>query len=455
MEIVMRRLFGTDGIRGIANEFLSCERAIQIGRALGTILSSNRKYRPCVLIGMDTRVSSEMLASAISAGLCSVGSDCVNLGVVPTPAVAYLVQKYGAKAGVMISASHNPYPYNGIKIFGEEGFKLSDELEEQIESIVLDNTPPVRCAESDKIGRYSVAENAISDYVDFIKSTSDISLSGMRIAIDCANGSASATARALFSSLGAECHMLSATPNGVNINEGCGSTDLGALKAYVKMNDMDVGIAFDGDADRFLAVDELGREVDGDFIMAILALELKKQGKLRRDTVVGTIMTNFGFGKFCEENGIRFIAANVGDRYVLETLNREGYCFGGEQSGHIIFRDFATTGDGQLTALALLSVMKRSGKKLSELCSVMKRYPQRIVNIRTTPEGKIAMFTDEDIKKIISSAEEKIGGRGRIVVRPSGTEPVVRIMIEGEDEKGTVELCESVAAEIGEKLKEY
>ena len=451
----MRRLFGTDGVRGIANEYLSCERAVQIGRALGTVLSSNHKYRPKVIIGMDTRISSEMLCSAICAGLCSVGSDCITLGVVPTPAVAYLVQKYGAKAGVMISASHNPYPYNGIKIFGDEGYKLSDELEEQIESIVLDNTPPVKPASAEEIGTRRDEPNALADYIEYVKSTTDVRLDGLRIAIDCANGSSSVTAQKLFSSMGAECHMLSMTPDGVNINEKCGSTHLEQLKNYVKINSMDAGIAFDGDADRCLAVDECGNEVDGDFIMAGLALDLKRQGRLKRDTVVGTIMTNYGFPKFCEENGIHFVAANVGDRYVLETINREGYCFGGEHSGHVILRDYATTGDGQLTALTLLACLKQSGKKLSELCSIMKRYPQHIVNIKTTPGGKIAMFTDEDIKSIVSATESALSGRGRLVVRPSGTEPVVRIMVEGESLEETVKLCEETAARISEKLAAY
>ena len=451
----MRRLFGTDGVRGIANEFLSCERAMQIGRALGAVLSSNHKYRPKVVIGMDTRISSEMLCSALCAGLCSVGSDCITLGVVPTPAVAYLVKKYGAKAGVMISASHNPFAYNGIKIFDSEGFKLSDELEEQIESIVLDNTPPIKPAEPENIGFRRHETNAINDYIEYIKRTASQPLDGLRIALDCANGSASTTARQLFTALGADCHMLSMSPDGININEKCGSTSLDSLKSYVKINGMDAGLAFDGDADRCLAVDENGNEVDGDFIMAILALDLRARGLLKKDTVVGTIMTNFGFQKFCDEYGLNFIAANVGDRYVLETINRQGYSFGGEQSGHVILRDYATTGDGQLTGVALLSCKKSTGKKLSELCSVMKRYPQHTVNIRTTPEGKIAMFTDEDIKAIVTEAEHSIGARGRIVVRPSGTEPVVRIMVEGEELSSTVELCENTARRIEEKLKAY
>lgn len=451
----MKRLFGTDGVRGIANEWLTAEKTLRIGRALGTVLSSERTYKPKVLIGADTRLSSDMLSSALCAGLCSSGSDCVVLGVVPTPAVAYLVQKYGADAGVMISASHNPYPYNGIKIFDENGYKLSDESEEQIEAIALDDTPPAKIAPPEKIGTMRYEKRAISDYIEHLKASLGNDFSGMRIAIDCSDGAASATAKKLFSSLKAECHMLSVTPNGVNINEACGSTHLENLKAYVKNNSLDVGIAFDGDADRCLAVDECGEEVDGDFIMAILATDLKKQGTLKRNTVVGTIMTNYGVSKFCEENGLTFIATNVGDRYVLETIDREGYSFGGEQSGHIVLRDHATTGDGQLTALALLSCLKKTGKKLSELCRVMKKYPQYTINLPTTQNGKIAMFRDEEIKKIVANAEKSIQGRGRIVVRPSGTEPVVRIMAEGEKASETKALCERTATKIAKKLKAY
>ena len=451
----MRRLFGTDGIRGIANEYLSCERAVQIGRALGTVLSSNRKYRPRVLIGMDTRISSEMLASAITAGLCSVGGDVLALGVVPTPAVAYLVKKYKAKAGIMISASHNPYQYNGIKIFGEDGFKLSDELEEQIESIVLDNTPPARLATAEEIGKRVDASYALHDYISYLTHTTSESLDGLRIAIDCANGSSSVSARELFESCGAECYMLYDKPDGININNGCGSTDMRALKAFVTENSLDAGIAFDGDADRCLAVDERGGEVDGDFIMAMLALKLKDEGKLAKNAVVGTVMTNFGFTKFCEENGIKYVAAKVGDRYVLEMMNQEGYSFGGEQSGHIILREHATTGDGQLTALALLSHLKKSGKKLSELCRVMKKYPQFTVNVSANQNEKIAFFTDEEIKEIISDAEARIGSDGRLVARPSGTEPLIRIMVEGKDEKATKLIAEETAEKIEQKLKQY
>ena len=451
----MGRLFGTDGVRGIANEFLSCEMAIEIGRALTHLLSSKRKYRPKIIIGMDTRISSEMLASSIASGICSVGGDVVMLGVVPTPAVAYLVKKYKAKAGIMISASHNPYNYNGIKIFGAEGFKLSDELEEQIESIVLDKAEQVRLADGKNIGKIVYHSYATDDYVNYLASTGNYDFSGMKIAIDCACGSASATAEKLFSRLGANCRILSANPNGININENCGSTHLENLRKFVLDNKMDVGIAFDGDADRCLAIDENGNEIDGDYIMAIIAKDMQQSGTLNKNTVVGTIMSNYGFQKFCEENDINFIAAKVGDRYVLEMLNLEGFSLGGEQSGHIILRDHATTGDGQLTAISLLALMKKNGKSLSELSSCMKKYPQHTVNISASSSAKLALFTDEDIKAIISETENKLSGRGRLVIRPSGTEPVVRIMIEDVVYEDTVALAENVAGRIAEKLKAY
>ena len=451
----MRRLFGTDGVRGIANEFLSCERAMAIGRALGHVLSSNRKYKPTVLIGMDTRISSEMLASAISAGLLSVGSDVISLGVVPTPAVAYLVKKYGAKAGIMISASHNSFEYNGIKIFGEDGFKLSDEVEETIESIVLDNTPPIKMASESEIGNRKTAEGAVSDYISYLCEACDRKLSGIKIALDASNGSASATASELFRRLGADVRIINASPDGININKNCGSTRIEALQDFVTREKMDVGIAFDGDADRCIAVDERGFEVDGDYIMAILALDLKRKGLLSKNTVVGTVMSNFGFHKFCEENDINFIPTKVGDRYVLEMINQEGYAFGGEQSGHIILRRHATTGDGQLTAIMLLSAILESGKALSELSRVMRKYPQHIVNIKATPAQKIALFTDGEIKKIISEAEATLQNSGRLVIRPSGTEPLVRIMTEGEDDESNREFCEGIAEKIREKLVNY
>ena len=444
----MGRLFGTDGVRGVANEALTCERAMQIGRAAATVLSGNKRNAPRVLIGMDTRLSSDMLANALAAGLCSVGADVIILGVVPTPAVAYLVGKYKANAGIMISASHNPYEFNGIKIFNEDGFKLADEIEERIESIVLDHTPEVNLADSQSIGKVTYATNAADDYIEHITSAAICSLEGLEIAIDCANGSSSVTAKKLFEELGAKVHVLADTPDGININENCGSTHLENLQKYVVENKLSAGVAFDGDADRCLCVDENGEVIDGDMIMAICALDLKERGKLKRGAVVGTIMTNFGFTKFCEKNDIRFIATKVGDRYVLEEMLLENYSLGGEQSGHVIFRDFSTTGDGQLTAVQLLTHLKRSGKTLSELASVMTRYPQFIVNIRTTDEGKLAFFTDPEIKALIKAAEETLGDTGRMVVRPSGTEPLIRIMTEGDN----AELAEKVAKDTADAI---
>lgn len=444
----MRRLFGTDGVRGIANEFLDCGRAFQIGAAVATVLHGKRRQRPLVLLGCDTRISSSMLCAAVTAGLCSAGADVMQLGVIPTPAVAYLVGKYRAHAGVMISASHNPYEFNGIKLFNEEGFKFPDELEERIESIVLDGSPAPIVARGDAIGAITVAERAIPDYLDHLRAVTPNSLHGLHIAVDCANGSASRTAQELFGSLGAVCEMLSDSPDGVNINDGCGSTHIEALAEYVRAHKLDAGIAFDGDADRLLCVDERGEVVDGDMIIAVLALDMKERGKLARDTVVGTVMTNYGFGRFCEENGLHFCATKVGDRYVLERMLLDGYSIGGEQSGHIIFRDFATTGDGQLTAAQLLALMKRSGKPLSRLASIMHRYPQTLVNLTVTPEAKISFFTDPQIQQLLHETEHRIEGHGRLLVRPSGTEPLLRVMMEGEDEEETRRMTEEVAQQI-------
>ncbi len=451
----MGRLFGTDGVRGVANSELTCERAMEIGRAVGSILAGGRRKLPTVVVGMDTRISSEMLASAITAGLCSVGADVIDLGVVPTPAVAYLVGKYKANAGIMISASHNPYEYNGIKVFNGNGYKLEDELEERVESMVLDGNPEPKAVEAELIGRVTRADGAVKDYIDHLVSSVSHSLEGLNIAIDCANGSASRTAEQLFTRLGANFTILSSSPDGININNNCGSTHLDNLRNYVVEHGLDAGIAFDGDADRCLCIDNNGNDVDGDMIMAILALDMKNRGKLGKNTVVGTIMTNFGFTKFCEANGIRFVATKVGDRYVLEEMLLEDYHLGGEQSGHIIFRDYSTTGDGQLTAIQLLSLLKRNGTKLSDAASVMTRYPQFIVNIRTTKEGKLAFFTDTEVKAILDEAKEKIGDGGRLVARPSGTEPLIRIMAESDDSEKIKAICEETARLIEEQLSSY
>lgn len=452
----MGRLFGTDGVRGIANTYLTCEKAMEIGRAAAAVLSAgSHTQKPLVLVGYDTRLSSDMLASAISAGLCSVGANVLNLGVVPTPAVAYLIGRYNAQAGVMISASHNPAEFNGIKIFNSEGYKLADALEDRIESMVLDGTPAIELASPTELGTVRYSTTATQDYIEHICTTIPHDLTGLRICMDCACGSASATARTLFTKLGADIHVLSDTPDGLNINKDCGSTHLGQLKKAVLDGKYDAGLAFDGDADRFLAIDELGNEIDGDMIMAILSLDMKARGTLAKNTVVGTIMTNFGFGKFCRENDINFVATKVGDRYVLEEMLLEGYCFGGEQSGHVIFKEFASTGDGQLTAVQLLAHMKRSGKKLSELAKVMTRYPQHMVNIHVSPEGKLAFYTDESVKEVLDDAKNQLGNTGRLVVRPSGTEPLIRIMTEGEDDEKVADLATTTAQKIEKILSVY
>ncbi len=443
----MGRLFGTDGVRGIANDKLTCELAMNIGRAAAMVLSGTSRRRPVFVVGTDTRISSDMLLMSLTAGLCSVGADVLVLGVVPTPAVAFLVGKYKADAGVMISASHNAAEYNGIKIFSGDGFKLPDELEERIEAIVLDKAALPVFSAGDDMGKVTYKTGAVKDYVDHLKSTVPFSLDGLSIAVDCANGSASATAKKLFDELGAASHILFSEPDGVNINRNCGSTHMEALRAYVVEHKLDCGVAFDGDADRCLCVDENGNIIDGDFIMAVVALDMKKRGKLARDAAVGTIMTNLGFVKFCEDNGIKFVATKVGDRFVLEEMLLEEYNFGGEQSGHVIFRDFATTGDGQLTAIQLLSQMRREGKKLSELASVMTRYPQAMINVQVSPEGKLNFYTDPDVREAIDEAKRKLGKDGRIVARVSGTEPLIRVMTEGRDE-AMIEQVARVTAQV-------
>lgn len=450
----MGRLFGTDGIRGIANTELNCELAMKVGKAAAMVLTNNSRRRPLFVIGMDTRISSGMLCNALVAGLCSVGADVKVLGVVPTPAVAYLIGKYKADAGIMISASHNPAEFNGIKVFSGDGYKLPDALEEQMENIIEDNSEEAPVYTGKDVGNVTYTTDACKHYIEHLKSTVSNSLDGLRIAVDTANGSASQTAETLLTQLGAEVFMLSDKPDGININEECGSTHMENLKKYVVENNIDAGVAFDGDADRCLCVDELGNEIDGDQIMAICAYDMKERGKLAKNTVIGTIMTNLGFIKFCEANDMNFIATKVGDRFVLEEMLLEEYNFGGEQSGHVIFRDFATTGDGELTAIQLLSLMKRNGKKLSELVKVMKKYPQVSKNVKVSNQGKVKFYTNTPIKETTEDLKKQLGEKGRIVVRPSGTEPKIRVMVEGEDEnqiqKVLDELVEVVEKEIGE-----
>ena len=447
----MGRLFGTDGARGIANKELTCELAMNIGRAAAMVLANENKH-PKILIGKDTRLSGDMLEGALTAGLCSIGADVVLLGVVPTPAVAYLIKKYNADAGIMISASHNPFEFNGIKIFSCDGYKLPDELENEIESIVLDHSKPFPILVNDGIGKVIKAENAVSDYIEHIISTVPYRLDGMNVAVDCSNGSASTTAKELFTKLGANCHILFAEPDGININDKCGSTHLENLQKYVVENHLEMGVAFDGDADRCLAVDENGNVIDGDFIMAICAMDLHSRGKLAKNTAVGTVMSNMGFGKFCEENHLKFVSTNVGDRYVLEAMLREGYNFGGEQSGHVIFLDYSTTGDGQLTAAQLLSLVHRRNARMSSIATLMTHYPQILINVKVTNEGKVQFYKNQDIKNKIESVKNELGSDGRILVRLSGTEPLVRVMLEGLDKDKITRLANETADLIRAKI---
>ncbi len=448
----MGRLFGTDGVRGVANTELTCELAMNIGKAAAMVLINDEVKHPTFLIGKDTRLSGDMLEGALIAGLCSVGANVRLLGVIPTPAVAYLVGKYKADAGIMISASHNPFEFNGIKIFNEDGYKLPDDLEEEIEAIVLDGKIPYSKPDFENMGTVSIETNAVADYVEHVQCTIDNDLSGLEIALDCSNGSASRTAQLLFEGLGAKCHMLSDDPNGVNINDECGSTHMEHLMDYVREHNLDAGLAFDGDADRCLAVDDNGNLVDGDYVMAICALDMKSRGKLKKDTVVGTIMTNMGFNRFCDVNELNFVSTKVGDRYVLETMLREGYNIGGEQSGHIIFLNHATTGDGQLTGVQLLSLINRRNAKLSSLATLMERFPQVLINVKVSQEGKMRFYTDKEIKAEIKRVEEILGETGRIIVRVSGTEPLIRVMVEGEDAEKIAKLANETADVVRDRL---
>ena len=456
----MGRLFGTDGARGIANTELTCELAMEIGRAAAMVLTKQTNKKPKVLIGMDTRASSQMLESAITAGLCSVGADVMLLGEIPTPAVAYLVRKYEYDAAVMISASHNPCEYNGIKIFQGTGYKLPDALEEEIESIILDKAqvPPVKVG--GEVGRVTKSKTAVNDYTEYLlnvveKDMEEYSisdLSDLKIAVDCANGASSVTAPDMFMKLCPNALFIGSHPNGTNINENCGSTHLELLSDFVVRNNCDVGLAFDGDADRFLAIDENGNEIDGDKLISIFAKYLKSKNKLNNNTAVVTVMSNMGFFKFCEENDIKCEKAKVGDRYVLENMLKGGYNIGGEQSGHIIFLDHSTTGDGELSALKLLLVMKETKKKLSELASEMKVYPQTLINVRVSDFGKARFPHDNEIKNAIAAAEKELGSEGRVLVRVSGTEPLIRVMIEGIDKEKINVLAEELAEVIKERL---
>lgn len=449
----MARLFGTDGVRGIANTDLTCELAMDIGRAAAHVLADHSGKRARILVGKDTRVSSDMLENALAAGICSVGADAVILGVVPTPAVAYLVRKLGADAGIVISASHNPVEFNGIKIFNASGYKLADEIEDVVEDYVLHHKAEIRHANGVDIGSVSYIQDAVAEYTDYIETSVGGDLSGIRVVFDCAHGAASGSAAKLFERMGADCIFIGDSPDGRNINDGVGSTHLDNLREAVQKHKADIGIAFDGDADRCLAVDELGNGIDGDEIVAIFAKYLKEKGKLAQDTAVVTVMTNLGFMDFCKKNNITALRTAVGDRYVLEEMMRGGYTLGGEQSGHIILLEYNTTGDGQMTAALLLRILKESGKKASELSSEVERYPQLLINVKTTAEGKARFKNDDELQGVIEAAQQDMFDTGRVLVRVSGTEPLIRIMVEGKDEKKIGEVARTLEMKIKERLK--
>ncbi|NLP30437.1 MAG: phosphoglucosamine mutase [Clostridiales bacterium] len=448
----MSRLFGTDGVRGVANLELTPELAFNLGKA-GAYVLNKKEGKPVVLIGKDTRISGDMLEDAISAGILAMGGKVIKVGVMPTPAVAYLVRHMQADAGVVISASHNTFEYNGIKFFNSEGLKLEDEIEDEIEDIIVRNIDINSHITGDKLGYTEKAEaDAIYIYTDFLKSTIDVSLEGMKIVVDCANGASYQVAEKVFSELGADVIVIANEPNGININEKCGSTHPEELQKRVLEEKADLGLAFDGDADRLIAVDEKGRIIDGDRVIYICAKMLKQSGELLGDRVTVTVMSNLGLHKALEELGCEVDVTQVGDRYVLESMLKTGCVLGGEQSGHIIFLNHSTTGDGVLSALQLLKAVKGSGKKLSVLADEVAIYPQVLKNASIKNENKKKYKDDYDIASEIERIEKIMAGDGRVVIRPSGTEPLVRIMIEGKDVDIITELAENLAKLITEKM---
>jgi len=440
------RLFGTDGIRGIANTEITAELAYQLGRA-ATFYFGKATKRPQIIIGRDTRLSGMMLESAMAAGICSAGGDALILGVAPTPAIAYLTQSLKAQAGVVISASHNPYPDNGIKFFSAEGYKLPDAVEDELEEILKNGVGNLPNPVGGEVGAIIPIQEKIADYCEYLIGSTSVSLEGLKVVVDCANGAAFEVAPKVYQALGAEVVAMYTAPNGVNINENCGSTHMEALRREVIAQNADIGIAHDGDADRCLGVTETGEMIDGDRIMLICGLLLKAQSRLVKDTVVATVMSNIGFHQAAKEQGLNLEITGVGDRYVLERMTEKGLSLGGEQSGHIIFGDLSTTGDGVLSGVQLLSALKNSGKKMSELSSVMTEFPQLLVNIKV--KSKVGWEEDARIAQAIQNAEAELGDRGRILVRPSGTEPLLRVMAEGP----TMEILERLTQEIAEAVK--
>lgn len=448
----MRRLFGTDGVRGVANSELTADLAYKLGKAGAYVLAGEAKHAPRIIVGMDTRISGHMLEAALTAGICSVGAEAIIIGVIPTPAVAYLTRYYNADAGIVISASHNPFEFNGIKFFNSQGYKLPDSTEDQIEQLIKDGFAGIPVPTGREVGTRSTMESALEDYMAFLGRTIDCTFEGIKLAIDCANGASYKAAPTLLSRLGANVSVISSSPDGININKNCGSTHLGNLQKYVKETKADMGLAFDGDADRVLAVDENGCVVDGDRIMAIIGLDLKNRGLLAHDTIVATVMSNLGFDIMARDNGLKIAKTKVGDRYVLEEMLEKGYILGGEQSGHVIFLEHNTTGDGLLTALQLLKAVKTSGRKLSELAAVMQIFPQVLKNARVKNENKHKYLEDEIIASMCKELETEFHGEGRVLIRPSGTEPLVRVMIEGRDQEYITRRANELASVIEARL---
>ncbi|MEG1656343.1 MAG: phosphoglucosamine mutase [Christensenellaceae bacterium] len=447
----MARLFGTDGVRGIANEKLTSKMAYDLGRA-GAFCLTDEVHNAKILIGKDTRVSGDMLESALVAGICSAGADAVVACTLPTAAIAYLTRHSGYDAGVVISASHNTVEYNGIKFFNSNGYKLADEIEDRIEAIILQDAEEIPQPTGKKIGRRVRLKKAAQDYIDFVVESTDVSLEGLKVVLDCANGAASEVAPWIFKLLGAEVIPYYNLPDGTNINENCGSTHPDQLSRLVSELGADIGLAFDGDADRLIAVDEHGNIVDGDKIMTICAMDMKRRGVLKKDTVVATVMSNMGMEMTLKENGIKLVRSDVGDRYVLEEMIKDGYNLGGEQSGHVIFLDQNTTGDGILTGVALMSVMKREDKPLARLARKVQIYPQVLVNAVVKEERKHDYNKDEEILTAMKKLENEFAGQGRVLIRTSGTEPLVRVMIEGKDKEAITKQAVSIAKLIEQRL---
>ena len=445
----MRKYFGTDGIRGIAGESLTADLSFKVGKALGKLLTEKKEH-PKVVIGRDTRISCDMIEQALTAGLTSTGVNVMTVGTIPTPAIAYLTKTIETDSGIMISASHNPYQDNGIKIFGPDGFKLTDEQELEIESLI-DNSEKIKNASFEKIGKVYGGNELTQKYIQHIKQSITGDLSDIKIALDCANGATTGVAPFIFGDLEADIETIGCQPNGVNINDNVGSTKIETISEFVKENNVDVGFAFDGDGDRVLAIDANGNIVDGDKIMFILAKHLKEQGELKDNMVVSTVMSNIGFYKAIEENGLQSVKTAVGDRYVVEEMRKNDYSLGGEQSGHIVLMNYATTGDGILTAVKLANIIKTSGKSLEELASEVSIYPQKLVNIKVI-DKKTAM-EDSEILSECEKVEKELEGNGRILLRASGTENLIRVMVEASSDELTDKYCEQVAKIVREKFE--